>query len=243
MADKRDGVVGRAAEREMRRWALRLESQQRLAKQSKSSDLPQLIHPYLAISRECGAGGSELAQRVADESGWKLLDRELLDYIADRYHVGRAMLEFVDEKVVCWIHEIFGKWFDQQVLTQSEYVHRLGKTVFLAAQHGNTIFVGRGVQFLLPRDQGLAVRLIAPRKQRVERIMMLQDLSRKEAERFIDEADEGRAQYVRRYFLHDVADPLLYDLVINTSHMTLAVASELVVRECERRFGTMPVGA
>jgi cytidylate kinase len=149
-------------------------------------------------------------------------------------------MEIVDEKTASWFHEIFGKWLNERLVSQAEFVHRLGKVVLLAAQHESTVFVGRGAQFILPRESGVAVRLIAPRKQRLARIMEIRGCTRHEAERFIDEMDKGRADFVKRYFHHDVADPHLYDLVINLEHTSREGAVDLILtdyRLCIERKG------
>jgi cytidylate kinase len=218
----------------MRTWALRLESQQRLEEEAAKASLEQMIHPYVAISREAGLDASEIAQAVASNSGWKVFDRELLDYMVEHYHWSRVALDHVDEHTVSWFHETFGKWLDEQLVSQAEFVHRLGRIVLLAAQHESMVFVGRGAQFILPRELGLAVRLIAPRKQRVQRIMEQRQCSRHDAEKFVDESDKGRADFVQRYFHHDVADPQLYDLVINLERLTRVVAVVLIVNEAKR---------
>jgi cytidylate kinase len=218
----------------MRTWALQLQAQQQLEDERATPAVRELIHPYLAISRETGVDAREIAEAVAGRCGWKLFDRELLDHLAEHDHLSRIALDFVDERTVCWFHEVFGKWLDNQLVSQAEYVSRLGRLVLLAAQHESTVFVGRGVQFLLPRDRGVAVRLIAPRKQRVQCIAARRHCSQKEAERFIDETDSGRAQFVRRYFHHNVADSHLYDLVINLEYVPREVAVDLIVGECAR---------
>jgi cytidylate kinase len=110
----------------------------------------------------------------------------------------------------------------------------LGKIVLLAAQHESLVFVGRGTQFILPRDRGLAVRIIAPRNQRIEHIMERRQCNRRDAEKFMDDTDKGRADFVQRYFHRDVADPHLYDFVINLEHMPRQDATEMIVRESAR---------
>ena len=104
--------------------------------------MPQLIQPYLTISRETGIDAGELAHAIATKCGWKVFDRELLDYLAEHDHLSRLALDFVDERTRSWFHEIFGKWLDQQLISQAEYVSRLGRIVLLAAQHESTVFVG-----------------------------------------------------------------------------------------------------
>jgi cytidylate kinase len=96
------------------------------------------------------------------------------------------------------------------------------------------VFVGRGAQFILPRELGLAVRLIAPKKQRVQQITERRQCSRHDAEKFVDETDIGRADFVQRYFHHDVADSHLYDLVINLERLPREVAVELIANEAKR---------
>jgi Cytidylate kinase-like family len=222
------------AERQMRTWALKLQTQQQLVEERVAAPIPKLVCPYLVVSREAGVDARELAQAVASKCGWKLLDRELLDYMAEHDHLSRLTLDFVDERAANWFHEMFGQWLDKQLISQAEYVSRLGKLVLLAAQHESTVFVGRGAQFLLPREAGLAVRVIGPRKQRVDRLMRSRNCSAREAERFMDETDYARAQFVRRYFHRDVADPHLYDLVLNLAHLSREEVVDLIVRECKR---------
>jgi hypothetical protein len=231
-----DRALSQIAERQMRAWSLQLQAQQQVAETPASTPVAALIHPYLAISREAGANGGELALHIAKHLPWRVFDRELLDYLAEKQHWSRLSLEFVDEKTSSWFHEMFGKWLDRQLVSQAEYVRGLGRTVLVAAQHESVIFVGRGVQFILPRESGSTVRIIAPLKQRIETIMQLRNCSRHEAERFIEVTDQGRREFVQRYFHHDIADPHLYDLVINLAHVSLEEAADLIAGQCQHRF-------
>jgi cytidylate kinase len=218
----------------MRIWSLDLENRQRL-EQERPEPKP-LICPYIAISRESGVDAGEVAHLIAKELGWKVFDRELLDYMTEHYRWSNVALDYVDEKTASWFHETFGKFLDQQIVTQAEYVSRLGKIVLLAGQHESNVFVGRGAQFILPKDRGLTVRMVAPKKQRIHRIMGRRQCSLTDAEEFVDETDNGRAAFVRRYFHRDVADPHLYDLVINMEHISHAVASDLILGDYLMRF-------
>lgn len=232
-----DRALSQAAERQMRSWALQLESQQNLPQQKAATPLQKVIHPYVAISRQAGADGGQLARLIAEKMGWKVFDRELLDYMVEHFNLPRITLEFVDETISSWFHEMFGKWLDEQMLSQAEYVSRLGRVVLLAAQHEHTVFVGRGAQYILPREQGLAVRIIASRRQRIDRLVERRKCTRQEAERCADEIDAGRIHFVRRYFHKDPLDPEQYDLVINLQRTSPDEAADLVVAQCRRRFG------
>ncbi len=230
----RSRELSQAAERQMRIWALDLEAHQRLEQQPK--ELKELIYPYIAISRESGVDGGESAKAFASRLGWKVFDRELLDYMVEQYHWSKVALDYVDEKTVSWFRDTLGKMLDQQIVTQAEYISRLGKIILLAAQHESCIFVGRGAQFILPRDRGLNVRIVAPKKQRIQRVMERRNCSHHDAEKFIEETDNGRAALVRRYFHHDIADPHLYDLVINLEHTSRDAALDLILGDYLMRF-------
>jgi cytidylate kinase len=227
----------RTAEQQMRRWSLGLEIGERVEQDRAVSELSTQIRPYVAISRQAGAGGGAVAQAVAAELGWELVGKTLLHQMADRYKLPQDMLEFVDEKTSNWLLEVFGKWISDRVVTQSEYVVHLGQLVLLAAQHASTVFVGRGAQFLLPRDKGLAVAIIAPLEQRISRTIQQRSLDRDQAVKYIKEVDEGRRDFVRRYFHHDVAEQDIFDLVINLDQLVQEDAVDLIVACCQKRFG------
>lgn len=221
-------AIAGVAEQQMRRWALDMQMRQQQATNQSAPSVPQMIHPYLAISRECGVDARDLVKQISAACGWKLMDRELLDHLSEHDHLSRLALDFVDERTVSWFHEMFGKWLDVQLIGQAEYVSRLGRLVLLAAQHESLIFVGRGVQFMLPRECGFAIRIIAPLKQRIERVCRLQRCTAGDAEAFIKKTDEGRENFIKRYFHHNVADARLYDLVINLQQIPRTEAAQMI---------------
>ena len=231
-------TISKLADQRMRQWAVGLEVKQRIAQEEARKQLPEYIHPYVAISRDTGAGAEEIAHRVGAILSWEVLDRELLDYMAEQYHLQKSMVEFVDETTTSWLLDTFGKWLDRQVVTESEYITHLGQLVLLAAQHRSTVFVGRGAQFFLPRDRGVAIQIVAPQSQRIERVMQHEGLSHDKAQRYLEQTDRARHEFIREHFHCDVTDPYLYDLVLNLGYFELSEAVDLIVSQCERRFGS-----
>jgi cytidylate kinase len=224
------------AERRMRQWTLGLETQRRQQPKPSTSTLLQEIHPCLTISREAGAGGALLARRLGEILRKDVLDREILDDMARRYNVPRDMLDFVDEKTSNWTLEIFGKWLDRRVVTQSEYIVHLGQIVLLAARSASAIFVGRGAQFVLPTEKTLKVYLVGPLSLRIAHVCETRSLSQAEAKRYVHETDKGRRVLVKRYFNREIGDPHLYDLIINRAYIDLNATAELIAGEWRRRF-------
>ena len=169
----------------------------------------------MAISREAGAGGAEIGRRVGQQLGWEVYDKNLLDYVADRFHLPRIMLDLVDETRTNWVYDVLGTWMNHELVPHEKYVACLGRVVLAVARRGRAVFVGRGSQFLLPRAETLAVRIVASPKYRVRQIMEKLSMSESDARRYIAEVDTGRSEFVKRFFHRDIADPHWYDLVIN----------------------------
>ncbi len=218
-----------AAQRRLERWLLSPDLKDHMEHAKASRKKKAATGPYIAISREAGSGGTEVAMEVARRLGFDVLDKELLDFMANRYKLPRDMLDVVDETRANWFHDVLGVFFDARLVSQDAYVAHLHRLVYLAALHGNVVFVGRAAQFILPRASGLAVRIIAPKPQRVEYVLQRRNLKPAAATRLVDDLDGARAEFCRRHFHRDVRDPLEYDLVINTGRVSVAAAAELIV--------------
>ena len=227
--------VSLRAEQQMRNWALEREVHDRLEQCRASVQPPAEVLPYVALSRQAGAGGSEVARRVGEKLGWQVVDKGLLDYIAQHSKLPKEMLGYLDETSASWLCEVVGKWIDSHFVTQAEFVRHLSRVLITAARLSSSVIVGRGAQFLLPRDKGVAIRLVAPLDHRVARVMQERQLTRDEAQRYIAALDTGRQGFAKRYFHHDLGDPCLFDLVINMGRLDYDGAVALIIMQCRHR--------
>jgi hypothetical protein len=215
-----------AAERKMHAWAMTAELGDRaLESQTLARASPQVIK-FVAISREAGAGGSEIGQRLGVRLGWRVFDRSLLDHIAQRFHLSRAMLDLVDETPGNWVYDVLGTWMDHQLVPHEKYFTCLCRVVLGEAQGGPAVFVGRGAQFILPRQQVLAVRLVASPTFRLRKIMERTGLTEAKARRCMRELDRGRREFAQRFFHRDITDSHLYNLLIDTERCGIQRAVE-----------------
>ena len=221
------------AEQQMRMWATSLEVSEQLA---AVKPLQQLIHPYIAISREAGVDADAIGKSVAKKLHWQSLDHEVLSYLAKDHNWTKFSLECVDERPVSSFRDSLGKWLDRTLVTQAEYLRELAQVFVLAAQHKSTVFVGRGAQFILPREAGLAVRLIASKSLRTQLLMAELQCDRRTAVHKLEQTDSDRAHFVKGHYHHNVADPSIYDLVINLDHLSPDAAAELIVQAARLRF-------
>jgi len=229
---REDPKIAAAAERQMQAWALYQEIAGRILRPDEEHPPGRELGPFLTISREAGAGASEIAEMVGRKLGWEVLDKSLVDYVARRGHLSRSTLALVDETEANWAYDTLGPWLDHNIIPHEKYVALLTRIVMAAARQGKVIFVGRGGRFLLPYDRGPGVRIVASEKYRVAQIMRRQNLSAADARRFVQDVDRGRRDFVQRFFHRDVADPHQYDLVVNVEHLGPLAAAELIAQAC-----------
>ncbi len=224
------------AEQQVQQWSIGLDAIEQLDADHPSAVLEQEIKPFIAISHELGSGAPQIIDIIKEKLPFNVVDQALLDYLADRYKLSREMLEIVDEKVCHWLVETVGIWLSQRMISQSAYMSLLARFVLMAARSANTIFLGRGVRFILPREKGLAVRIVAPIEQRIERIMHVQQLNMREAKQFAAKRDAEQRQFIQHHFHRDLTDPHQYDLVINTEHFSVDDAAKMILRIWRKRF-------
>lgn len=188
-----------------------------------------MVVNVITIARQFGAGGSELARRLADSLGWGLLDRELLHQAAETEHVPDADLDRLDERAV--------RVADRFRLhpPHERYLHGLRTAVEQAACRGNVILVGRGARHLLGDRAGVFhLRLVAPKEWRAQRMARLEGWSSEQALARCTEVDRTRDRFTRYFFGDHATQPAEYDLVVNTAAVPLedvAAVVETAIRE------------
>ena len=222
-------AIARAAESQLRR----AEFLHRLHETAQAQPTPQAmveqVQPYIALSREAGVPARTIAQLISQRTNMPVWDKELLEYVAQSKKLPSVVLEAVDETTANWIMDVVYKWLDQKAVTHEEYVHLLTQTVLLLACDRPSIFIGRGAQFILPRSQGVAVRLVAPERQRVEWVAQAEKLSREEAAAWVAKTDRARNGFIKTYFHAEPNDPHIYDAVLNVGRLSTDQAAAVIM--------------
>src|SRR6516164_7894312 len=60
----------------------------------------------IAISRQAGASGGEVARAIGNRLGWPVYDQELVKRIAQEKGVKEQLLATLDERYVGWLEEV-----------------------------------------------------------------------------------------------------------------------------------------
>jgi CMP/dCMP kinase len=129
-------------------------------------------------------------------------------------------------------------------------VQKAIKTAYLA---GNMVIVGRGGQIILKgMANTLHVRIEAEFDDRIHNIKNQLKQSRgsktfgpvenvemrREAQDMVNSRDAASAAYIKQFYGYDWADPALYDIIINTSQVSIEMAVQSIV---ERVHTPQPV--
>ncbi len=94
---------------------------------------------------------------------------------------------------------------------------------------------------MLPPETTLRVRVIAPRARRVAAVQKTRGVSPAEAEDWVDRRDRERLRFVDYYFHSNAADPLLYDLVLNSERLSSDECADLIVQAVHARGAHAPL--
>lgn len=199
--------------------------------------------PYLLISREKGAGGGAVAQRAGRRLGWQVFNDELVDAIAKKANVRRELIESLDERDQATILETVARLLRPRPIDKAGYRAHLREVLLTLGHQGDVIIVGRGAHYILPRQFGLRVRMVAPVEVRAQRIASREKLSLKAARSEIERSDRERARLASRDFGQSAADPLNYDVTINTAELTLEAATEVVLTTLQRKLAVKLKGS
>jgi cytidylate kinase len=177
----------------------------------------------ITVSREYGAGGGELAQRLAERLGWELLDRELLQQAAAVEGMPDAEIEAMDEKTVGLVDRF------RLHPPHERYMSGLRRAAQAAAARGKVVLVGRGSRFLVGDSSDvLRIRLVAPLAWRAERVARLFSWQPEEAMARCSDVDRSRSRFMRYFYGEAAARSASYDLVVNTGSVSLPDLAELV---------------
>lgn len=192
--------------------------------------------PVIAVSRQYGALGAELAKLAAEKMGFSFWDQEILHQIAKHAHVSERMVAAFDEHHRLSLVETVRSMMQGGPLSSSEYFRELARVIHSIAAHGAAVLVGRGVQFMLRSESVLRVRVVCPLDRRVQGLARRRGISEAAARAEIETVDADRHAFIMDHYGRDVEDPLAYDLVINTGAVPIEGGASMIAVAYEARF-------
>lgn len=198
--------IERIIEEQMQRW--------RLTRIEEPMEKPAI--PIITLSREPGSGGSIIAKIIAEKLELDLFHQEVLHVMAQNANVSAQLLKTLDEKGLSILENWISSLVRDRHLWPDQYLKQLMKVVGTIGKHGRAVIVGRGANFILPPDNRFRVRVISPQQTRIQHVAESFDIPVDEAKRHVIRTESDRRAFIRKYFNAEIADPVNYDIVINT---------------------------
>lgn len=196
----------------------------------------------ITISRQFMAGATDVAERVAAELGWTVVDDAFIEAIAERSGYSADDVRNLEERVPSFME----RFAQSSALSFPEFLlstpsaieepeavklaHVSKQLVEELGRRDRIVMVGRAAAAVLARERdALHLRLVASRSYRVSLVMKDQALGESEAASLLDERDHNRERYHAELFDRDWNDPVNYHMVLNTELLGTDGAAALVV--------------
>lgn len=207
--------------------------------------------PAITVTRLFGSGGSEVARRVAEALGWRLVDSSFVDGIAKGLRATPADVRAIDERAPSLAERLadalaLGSGEVQSASlstpmppTEQRIAEVTREVIEKAVARGPVVVVGRGAQaYLAEHDDVLHVHCYAPHEALVERTMKREGISEEEADKMVKVRNQQREAYVKRMFGRSWLAPEHYDIMLNTAWLGQDRCVQLVLDLARERFGT-----
>lgn len=209
----------------------------------------------VTVSREYGAGGSDFALALGARLGWPVLDKNLVERVADRLNVHAGTIQQRDEQAPGWLARIASTLLvsppeapvqveTNDLLMPDSIAQAAHAEILAAAAHPPMVIVGHGAQIIFQkRPRTIHVRLIGTEESRIARLMARDGIVREEAASNERRINGQRQAYVQRYYHQYWADPLLFDIQFNTARVSVDDAVSFVASMIAERAGVHPTHA
>jgi cytidylate kinase len=200
----------------------------------------------ITINRELGSGGRTIGRKLAERLGVPFYDKSVIQQLKKKYNLTADEIERLKGQKHNWWSEfkrsmmMMPNFVAPQVLPDYSSMpdFLITDEIFKAeteilkgiAADGSCVIAGRsGFYIFRDHPNHLSILIQASMDYRIKRVMEKQKISAEEAKAIIDEVDEGRENYVKKYTGSSRYDTRNYDLVINADEHAEDEVVEMII--------------
>ncbi len=199
----------------------------------------------VTVSRECLLRrGDELARMLADKTGFKFYDREIISLASQKSGIHEEHFESVEKKptnsilysVVMGMYSSRGAYVKLDDVLTDDKIYKVQADIIrdMAAQ-GNCVFVGRCSDYILRNNEKcFNIFLRGNLDDRVKRVMSEQNTSEAEAKKIVSRADKKRRSYYNYYTNREWGNINNYDIALNLSTISETDAVDVIINYLEK---------
>ena len=183
--------------------------------------------PVITISRQNGSLGDELAGYLADKIGAKVITRrDIVDSICSG--LGGDVPSRLSESPKFYLTYPEG--------SDKSYRDMLAEEIRrIAFDRHNVVILGMGASIVLEGSDAVRVRVIASDSVRAQRTAKADNITIEDADMVLTLADRKHKRFVSTLYDADLTDATLYDLTLNSDHLSVEEMADSVLALAAKR--------
>lgn len=192
----------------------------------------------VTIAREYGSGGRECGKKLAELTGYKFYDKDLITLAAQKSGMSTDALNSVDEKAASSLlytlalgSSIYNSGMGSVNLPINDKLFVVQSQIIkdIANSGEGAIIVGRCADYVLSeRDNVVKIYITSDFDTRVNTVMKRHDLTQSQARDLIIKTDKRRSNYYSYYTGEKWGKADKYDVVVSTARIGIDGAAGLI---------------
>ena len=203
----------------------------------------------LTLTRTCGSGATIIGQMFAKEYGIGFYDKNILSLASVDSGISEELFAKADETTKkSLLYNVTKKIYNGEVIPPEspDYTKNDNLFAFQAkilkelAERESFVCIGRACDYVLKDHPNVvSIFVYAPFEKCVNVEMERLSMSRKEAEKHIQDMDKYRRAYYRYHTGKEWYDPYNYDLCLNTGELSYEQCVEIVADYLRVKYGVL----
>lgn len=177
----------------------------------------------IAMTREMGSLGRDVALQLADDLGLELVQHQMVGHVADKMHLQESSVNrFLEGKA-----GLLERWG----IDEKELSYYTSEEILEVAAGDNVLIRGWGATYVLRTvPHVLCVRICSSEASRIDVLMKRIGIDDRVVARKEIRANDAAHGRTMSHLFHvvDWGDPLLFDVVLNTEQLSVATCVDTV---------------
>lgn len=194
----------------------------------------------ITVNRQFGTGGHEIGAAIAKRLGVKLIDKQILQSVAEKFNVTENELKTVEDRRPSWWDDfaMFYKGFmsmndfrENKEITSRQLFYAQAAAMKKIVENESCVIIGR-CAFDIFKDYPNKLRLFihSTRDYRLNRINKLYHVDLEKASLLIEENDYTREVFTKTFTGKDWYDTRNYELAFDVSNFGVEGAVDFLMK-------------
>ena len=193
----------------------------------------------ITINRQFGTGGHEIGEAIAKRLGVKLIDKQILQSVAEKFNMTEDELKSVEDRRPSWWEDfaMFYKSFmtmndfrEDKEITSRQLFYAQAAAMKQIAEQESCVIIGRcGFNVFKDYPNKLRLFIHSPREHHQQRIMERYHVDLEKARLLIEDNDYTREVFTKTFTGKDWYDTRNYDLTFDVTNFGVEGAVDFLM--------------